>query len=93
MMFTRDEWMQALVDAGLHDDRDDQDAVTIMECSDMLGIPRDAARRRLMALENAGKATRTMKYTQRADGKMFRMMAWKLVETDKPKRKTNGRSR
>jgi predicted ArsR family transcriptional regulator len=84
MSITRDDWLKAMEEAGAHDDRNDPSAVTIIEFAAMFGLPRDAARRRLNALEQAGKATVTRKYGPRRDGKMFRMMAWKL---ETPKRK------
>lgn len=75
----RDEWLKALNDAGLHDGTDDQDAVTAAEFGAMFGLPRLTAERRLRALEQAGKATRTRKVTRSVNGRSIPCVAYRLT--------------
>lgn len=77
---SRDEWLKALGEAGIHDDVDDQDALTILEFAAMFGIDRQAAECRLKKLVKVGKATRTTKRGHRADGRTFSFVAFRLVQ-------------
>ena len=76
---SRDEWMKALTEAGLHDQEDDQAAVTVTEFAAMFGIHRLRAARQLEALAKAGKAHKTYKRTRTPDGgRTFRYIAYRL---------------
>lgn len=83
---SRDEWLRALEEAGV-DDRNDPEAVTAHELGVMLGIDHQAAARRLRKLEAIGKATKTRKRTAAADGRMSFMVAYRLVDTPKKRRR------
>jgi len=75
----RDEWIAALNEAGISDDND-QDAVTVPEFAAMMDMHQQTASRRLIALEKAGKATRTRKLKAAPDGRMMRYLAFRLVK-------------
>lgn len=77
---SRDEWLKALTDAGLHE-TDDQEAVTVPEFAAMFGLDRQTADRRLKRLEAIGKATRVRKRAPAAgrDGRMCWYVAFRLV--------------
>jgi hypothetical protein len=87
MSISRDEWLKALSDAGLHDDTDDQSALTTIEFMQMFDLCETTARNRLAALVKAGKAIETTKVFVNARGHRLRARAFKLVET-KPVRRS-----
>lgn len=74
----RDDWLKALHDAGVHDDVDDQDAVTAIELSAMFGLSRIAAERRLKKLAATGKAMRSRKRVLTSDGRTVSCVAYRL---------------
>ena len=84
---TRDEWLKALHEAGLHDDTDDQGAVTVAEFADMMGFHRLTAERHLKALAAAGKATKTQKRVRFRNGRVSGCMAFRLIQPETPKAK------
>lgn len=83
----RDQWLGALRDAGMPHE-DDQQAVTIRDFMTMLGLKREAARRRLDALVDAGKAVRTSKREARSNGSAHAAVAYRLLGK-KPARKSH----
>jgi hypothetical protein len=74
---TRDDWLAALRDAGLHDDVD-QDAVTVSEFAKMMGLRVAAAQSRLAGLVAAGKAVRTKKRVADSNGRPYVYTAFRL---------------
>ena len=78
----RDEWLKALVDAGVADIVDDQHAVTVSEFAALFDPPLNSmtARRHLTKLVDAGKATKTSKRSRDPNGRLFTMQAYRLVQ-------------
>lgn len=74
---TRDDWLQALGEAG-QDLQDDDQALTSMEFATMFGIARSTAMARLEALVTAGKAVETRK-RQQINGRTTRCRAFRLL--------------
>lgn len=83
---SRDEWLKALHDAGYRDDEDDPNAVTVAEFAAMFGLTRTVAERRLKALEERGTATRTAKRGAGKDGRIMRLLAYRL-QAEKPRKR------
>lgn len=77
-MITRDEWLKALDEAGLKEDERAADAVTIDEFAAMMNIARYTAARQLDTLVAAGKATRLRKRANAKDGRVMRLLAYRL---------------
>lgn len=75
----REEWLKALADAGLHDDTDDQSALTATEFMRMFGLTETTARHRLDQLVAAGKAIETKKLATDGRGHRIRCRAFRLV--------------
>jgi predicted ArsR family transcriptional regulator len=84
---SRDEWLHALTEAGLHQESDEQ-AITIHEFAAMFGLTPSAAKTRLRALVAQGKAKETHKRAAGRDGRVVPFRAYRLNErtTDKRKR-------
>ena len=81
---TRDDWLQALEESGVKI-VDDRDAVTVLEFAELVGgLSHSGAMRRLRALEEAGRAVKTTKWSSRA-GRRSLSTAFRLV-TPKKKR-------
>lgn len=80
----RDEWIKALEEADMGMS-DDPTATTIAEFAAMIGVNRIAAERRLAALVERGKATRTHKWSRGSDGRRMRLVAYRLTKADKKK--------
>lgn len=78
-MITRDEWLKALVEAGVGGRPDDREALTTAEFGAMMGLNELNARRQLEKLVAAGKATRTSKWSNGKDGRRLSMNAYRLV--------------
>ena len=74
---TRDEWLNALREAGLHDE-DDPGALTVMEFAALMGYKRTAAHRRLLLLVQAGKAKQTTKRMSDGQGRRLIVTAYRL---------------
>lgn len=81
----RDEWIKALEEADMGVS-DDPDAITVVEFAAMTGLKREAAKRRLEALVDAGKATRTFKWAMNGYGRRHRCQAYKLTRTGKKRK-------
>ena len=79
---SRDEWLQALVEAGCHEDEHDPDAITVGEFAALMDMPRQRAERRLQRLEATGRARRTYKVGQTQSGRTVRFVAYRLVPAD-----------
>ena len=77
---TRDDWLNAIREAGIDDPVGDPDAVTAGEFAAMFGIDRNAAMRRLVQLVEAGKATRTTKRMTDVLGRSVSYPAYKLIQ-------------
>jgi hypothetical protein len=76
---TRDDWLKALIGAGIDDTADDQDAVTVQEFQKLMGYPNEwAAKRRLQALVVAGRATETKKWGVDSRGRRNQFRAFRL---------------
>jgi hypothetical protein len=84
---TRDEWIQALTEAGCYDDEHDESAMTAMEFSAMFAVGRATARDRLERLVTAGKATRTKKWTTDHRGHRVHCIAYRLIAPKKKARR------
>ena len=76
---TRDDWLRALGDAGLHAGTDDPTALTVPEFAKMMDLPRHTAARHLDKLEKVGKAIRTRKWAHASDGTRRSYLAFKLT--------------
>lgn len=74
---SRDLWLKALQDAGLHED-DDPHATTVDEFMAMFGLKRAAAVRKLEELAAKGKARRTHKRQATPHGKTVSYVAYRL---------------
>lgn len=81
---SRDEWLKAMQDLGMRAGETDQSAMTIMEFAEMFGLGRVTANKRLLALEQAGKARRVLKRMSSADGRNLTTVAYKLVTNAAP---------
>lgn len=79
MSINRDEWLQALTEAGYTDEHDEQ-AVTLMEFAAMFGICRTTAQCRLAALVAAGKASITHKWATNTRGARIQFRAYRLAD-------------
>ena len=75
---SRDEWLKALNEAGFSAEHD-EDAITVNDFAEMMGMTRDTADRRLRALVKAGKAAQTRKITQGRDGRTLSFIAFRLL--------------
>lgn len=77
---TRNEWLKALGDAGLHSTEDDPTAVTVMEFAAMMGnLGRSTAAHQLARLVHAGKAVETRKWVTTTYGRRTQCRAFKLI--------------
>jgi hypothetical protein len=87
---SRDAWLRAVEDVGMPL-VDDQDAISLQEFMAMLDPPLrlSAARSRINALIDAGKAIKTMKRIQDTAGRWQYVPAYKLV--DPPSKPAKGR--
>lgn len=83
---TRDEWLQALTEAGVHSAEDDQSALTTTEFAEMFGVTVSTAHSRLQLLVAAGKAQATRKWATNAYGRRIQYRAYRLVRDAAPKR-------
>lgn len=87
MGISRDEWLAALAEAGL-EQVDDQDALTVSEFAEMMGMTRYGATQRLNALVSAGKAIKTSKRLQRTtSGGAGTATAYRLIVPEPKTRK------
>lgn len=90
MNISRDEWMRALTEANEESERErsaeNQDALTVVEFGQMIGIQRCQAARRMNQLVAAGKAVRVFKRMRRSIGGSITVPAYRLVKA-KPKAK------
>lgn len=85
MTITRDDWLRALIEIGVHDGREeDPTALTINECAAMLNIKRDAAARRLSRLVESGGAERVLKRITTQNGRSVRLVAFRLTRRGAP---------
>ena len=76
---TRDDWMKALAEAGLHHE-DDQQSLTIPEFMEMMGLcSLKAAADRLNTLVAKGKAKKTHKIAPGADGRRMARVSFRLL--------------
>jgi DNA-binding transcriptional ArsR family regulator len=79
---SRDDWLVALSEAGLHHESD-PDAITACEFAEMMGLPLTTARHQLRALVSAGKATETRKRNITARGHRVELLAYRLAKPAK----------
>jgi hypothetical protein len=77
-MITRDDWLQALVEAQ-EPVEDDQDAVTITEFAQMFGLTRPVAAYRLRNMLLKGHVVRTFKRGHDGYGRYKTLAAYRLV--------------
>jgi hypothetical protein len=75
---TRDDWLQALHEAGVVTESDDT-AITLAEFADMTGLKHATAHARLQLLVETGKAIQTHKLTRTRGGKMVMHKAYRLA--------------
>lgn len=80
-MINRDEWLNAIAEAGIGVTADDQGAITIKEFSELLGIGRPRAEDRMRELMDKGLAVRTTKRILRVDGASYPVPAYRLKES------------
>lgn len=85
-MISRDDWLSALTDVGLHHESDDL-AVTTNEFAVMFGICRSTANSQLAKLVASGKATLTRKTQQNAHGRTLSYVAYRLAKPAAPERR------
>lgn len=83
---SRDEWLKALADIG-QDERTDEDAITVSEFAEMMGIKRTAAGDRLRMLVQAGRAIEKRKAVFDSRGRRCVHLAYRLIDAKQPKRK------
>lgn len=77
-IISRDEWLSALKDAGLHDDSD-PNAVTSTEFAALMGMSRSTAERKLKLLVKAGGATAVHKRITDTAGRSVQCSAYRLL--------------
>jgi hypothetical protein len=84
---TRDEWLRAMQEAGIDDCvSNDEDAITVVEFQEMMGVGRSSALARLRALVKAGKATPAIRRAKDRTGRSISVPAYKLLTSPKKKR-------
>lgn len=76
---TRDEWLQALEEAGVRASVSDPSAITIQEYAALLHVPIPTARHQLLTLVKAGKAVETRKRQVSSYGRLLDYKAYRLV--------------
>lgn len=80
---SRDEWLKALEDAGVHSTVDDQDALTMAEVAQMLSITPLAAKLRMDTMVKLGRAKATFKWGTASNGRRQHLKAYRLIEEPK----------
>lgn len=82
-MISRDDWLTALTDAGLHHENDEL-ALTALEFAAMFGLTRSTAESQLSVLVAHGKATRTRKRLVNGYGRTVSYVAYRLADRSLP---------
>ena len=86
---TRDDWLQALADAGVPLE-DDRGAVTVNEFAEMFALTSWMAAYHLRNLHAKGRAVRTSKRGPDTAGRQKMLVAYRLVTDAKPKKRRQG---
>lgn len=83
MTISRDEWLNALADAG-DPVVNDPDAITIGEFAEMLGLPLSTATHKIARLVSTGRATKTRTVRTNAYGRTLYYIGYRLITPDAP---------
>ena len=83
---TRDEWLNALHDAGLQSAANDPSALTVDEFATLVGLPHGTAANHLRRLVALGRAKVTAKWATSPAGRRIQYRAYKLTTPEKKTR-------